>query len=57
MVINNLSFEDYAKIQSLQDHKISNLDIDSIAKHRKPKMKHLMKKGYILRNDWQLCLC
>jgi hypothetical protein len=51
-LIKNLSFEDYAKIQSLQDYKIENLDIESINKHRKPKVKHLMKKGYILRNDW-----
>ena len=51
-LLNLFSFEDYAKIQSLQSYNIANLDIESIKKHRKPKVKHLMKKGYILRNDW-----
>ena len=51
-IIRDFSFEDYAKIQSLQNHTVVNLDIDMINKHKKAKVKQMMKKGYVLKNDW-----
>ena len=51
-IIRDFSFEDYAKIQSLQNHTVVNLDIDMINNHKKTKVKQMMKKGYVLKNDW-----
>ena len=51
-IIRDFSFEDYAKIQSLQNYTAVNLGIDMINNHKKTKVKQMMKKGYVLKNDW-----
>lgn len=53
-MIANYNKEDGYKEEEVVESEINYLDTNMLRQNRKPKVKQMMKRGFILRNDWLL---
>jgi len=51
-ILKDYEFEDSVKIQYVVSHKIEYMNTIKIKKESKPKTKQMMKRGFILTNNW-----